>query len=61
MDMQNKETTAIQKEQQPINPENNIHDVLINIEKHLFSIAYSLDYMVFNDKRSIDKSHAIPD
>lgn len=32
-----------------------------NIVKHLESIAYSLDYFVFNDKRTIDKSHSIPD
>lgn len=32
-----------------------------NIAKSLESIAYSLDYLVFNDKRSMDKSHSIPD
>lgn len=32
-----------------------------NVAKSLESIAYSLDYLVFNDKRTIDKSHPIPD
>lgn len=32
-----------------------------DIIKYLGSIAYSLDYLVFNDKRTIDKSHSIPD
>lgn len=47
--------TAIQKEQQYI------IDILSNIEKHLSSISYSLDYFVFNDKRDVNKSHLIPD
>lgn len=34
---------------------------LSNIEKHLASIAYSLDYFVFNDIRPISKMHPIPD
>lgn len=53
--------TATQNEQQPINQETIIFDILSNIEKHLSSIAYSLDYLVFDDKRTIDKSHSIPD
>lgn len=32
-----------------------------NIAKSLESIAYSLDYFVFNDKRPCDKAHPIPD
>ena len=52
-----KKVTATQNEQQPINHK----DILINIEKHLSSIAYSLDYLVFNDKRDVNKSHSIPD
>lgn len=53
--------TAIHNEQQPVNRETTIFDILSNIEKHLSSIAYSLDYLVFNDKRDINKSHSIPD
>lgn len=34
---------------------------LEKIEKHLKSIAYSLDYMAFDNKRTVDKSHSIPD
>lgn len=60
MNIQNKET-ATQNEQQSICQENIIIKVLSDIEKHLSSIAYSLDYLVFNDKRTIDKSHSIPD
>lgn len=52
--------TATQYEQQLINQEN-ILNILSNIEKHLSSIAYSLDYFVFDNKRTIDKSHSIPD
>lgn len=54
-----KETTA-QNEQQSIDKEI-ILNILSNMEKHLSSIAYSLDYLVFNDKRTVDKSHLIPD
>ena len=32
-----------------------------NIAKSLESIAYSLDYFVFNDKRPCDQAHPIPD
>lgn len=53
--------TATQNEQQSISQKNIIINVLSDIEKHLSSIAYSLDYLVFNDKRTIDKSHSIPD
>lgn len=60
MNIQNKET-ATQNEQQSICQENIIINVLSDIEKHLSSIAYLLDYLVFNDKRAIDKSHSIPD
>lgn len=56
---QNKETATPNK-QQSINQEN-ILNILPNIEKYLSSIAYSLDYLVFNDKRTVDKSHSIPD
>lgn len=59
MNNQNNET-AILDEQQSINQEN-ILNKFINIEKHLSSIAYSLDYLVFNDKRDVNKSHSIPD
>lgn len=61
MDIQNNTNnkTATKNEQQSI--EENILNILSNIEKHLSSIAYSLDYLVFNDKRTIDKSHSIPD
>lgn len=59
MNDQNKET-ATQNKQQSINQEN-ILIILSNIEKYLSSIAYSLDYLVFNDKRTVDKSHSIPD
>lgn len=52
--------TATQNEQQSIDKEN-ILNILSNMEKHLSSIAYSLDYLVFNDKRTVDKSHLIPD
>lgn len=52
--------TATQYEQQLINQEN-ILNILSNIEKHLSSIAYSLDYLVFDNKRTVDKSHSIPD
>lgn len=61
MNNQNKKETAIQNEQQLSNNVNSLWDILSNIEKHLSSIAYSLDYYVFNDKRAIDKSHTIPD
>lgn len=54
-----KETTA-QNEQQSIDKKI-ILNILSNMEKHLSSIAYSLDYLVFNDKRTVDKSHLIPD
>lgn len=60
MNTQNKET-AIHNEQQLKSNEKDIFDTLSNIEKHLASIAYSLDYFVFNDKRTFDKSHSIPD
>ena len=61
MNDQNKKETAVQNEQQSSNNVNSLWDMLSNIEKHLSSIAYSLDYYVFNDKRTIDKSHTIPD
>lgn len=32
-----------------------------SITKSLESIAYSLDYLVFNDKRPCSKTHPIPD
>ena len=32
-----------------------------SITKSLESIAYSLDYLVFNDKRPCGKTHPIPD
>lgn len=54
MNNQNKESDIIIKQQA-------IVEILSNIEKHLSSIAYSLDYLVFDDKRTIDKSHSIPD
>lgn len=56
----NKET-ATQNEQQFVNQENTIFYIMSNIEKHLSSIAYSLDYLVFDNKRTVDKSHSIPD
>lgn len=56
----NKET-ATQNEQQFVNQENTIFYIMSNIEKHLYSIAYSLDYLVFDNKRTVDKSHSIPD
>lgn len=61
MDIQNNTNnkTATQNEQQSI--EENILNILSNMENHLSSIAYSLDYLVFNDKRTVDKSHLIPD
>ena len=45
MDIQNntQKETAIQQEQQLNNQEQNLLDILSNIEKHLASIAYSLD------------------
>lgn len=52
--------TAVQNEQQSIDKETMLN-ILSNMEKHLSSIAYSLDYFVFNDKRTVDKSHLIPD
>ncbi len=39
---------------------NNMH-TNENIAKSLESIAYSLDYLVFDNKRSCDKRHPIPD
>ncbi len=62
MDIQNntQKETAIQQEQQLNNQEQNLLDILSNIEKHLASIAYSLDYSVF-DKYRINSSHTIPD
>lgn len=62
MDIQNNinNKTATQIEQQSIDIED-ILNILSNIEKHLSSIAYSLDYFVFDSKRAIDKSHSIPD
>lgn len=32
-----------------------------NIARSLELIAYSLDYLVFNDRRDINKRHSIPD
>lgn len=63
MDIQNNTNnkTATQDEQQLANQEITIFNILSNIEKHLSSIAYSLDYLVFNDKRDVNKSHLIPD
>ena len=63
MDIQNNtdNRTATQDEQQLANQEITIFNILSNIEKHLSSIAYSLDYLVFNDKRDVNKSHLIPD
>lgn len=62
MDIQNNidDKTAAQNEQQSIDKEN-ILNILLNVQQCLSSIAYSLDYLVFNDKRSVDKSHSIPD
>lgn len=61
MNNQNKKETAVQNEPQLSNNVNSLCHILSNIEKHLSSIAYSLDYYVFNDKKTIDKSHTIPD
>lgn len=58
-DTQLQKETATQNEQQLI--EKNIVNILSNMEKHLSSIAYSLDYLVFDNKRTVDKSHSIPD
>lgn len=61
MNTQNKENTATQNEQQIDNQENDIFNILSNIEKHLSSIAYSLDYFVFNHRRPTNKTHSVPD
>lgn len=58
-DTQLQKETATPNEQQSI--EENILNILSNMEKHLSSIAYSLDYLVFDNKRTVDKSHSIPD
>lgn len=63
MDIQNntQKETAIQQEQQLNNQDQKLLDTLSNIEKDLASIAYSLDYFVFNSSRDVNKSHPIPD
>lgn len=61
MNIQNKEKPATQDEQQINNRENDIFNILSNIENHLSSIAYSLDYFVFNHRRPINKTHSVPD
>lgn len=60
MNTQNKES-ATQNEQQINDRENDIFYILSNIEKHLSSIAYSLDYLVFNHRRPTNKTHLVPD
>lgn len=44
-----------------INDKKSNFNICENIAKSLESIAYSLDYLVFDNKRSCSKRHSIPD